>query len=373
MNPQTVAGLLAGDPVAWDRAGRDTSALLETCRREEISGLICHRLRDRPASGAWPAALREELEATSRGDAARELLIQRELVRVLDALGARGVRPILFKGTALAYTRYPHPSLRSRWDTDLLIREADIGSVRTALSALGYAAPLQCDGELLFRQFEFSRADEFGQVHALDFHWAISTQAMFADLLTYHEMDPRAVLVPALGTNGRAPGTVDALLLALIHPVMHHRNQQRLVWVYDVHLLASALDGAGFDELVARAGTKGIAAVCAHGLRLSQEWFGTEVPQRALDGLAAVPVSGQPTATYLTPGRTWADETASTLRTLPRWRDRLRLLREITLPSPAYMLRAYGVTQSTLGKALLPALYLHRGVRGVLRVVGGRK
>ncbi len=373
MNPQRVSALLVGGPVAWDRVGGDASALLETCRSEEVSGLLWHRLRHGSAFGAWPAAVRDALEEAGRGAAARELLIQRELVRVLDALGTGGVRPILLKGTALAYTRYPHPSLRSRCDTDLLIREADIGAVRARLIALGYAAPVQCEGELLFRQFELNRADEFGQFHALDFHWAISTQAMFADLLTYDELDPRAVAVPALGSNGRAPGTVDALLLALIHPVMHHRNEQRLLWVYDVHLLASALDAAGFDELVARAVTQRIAAVCAQGLGTSQEWFRTEIPQQVLAALRAAPALEQPTVAYLAPNRTWRDETASTLRALPRWRDRLRLLREIALPSPQYILRAYGLGGPGLGKALLPALYLHRGVRGVWRLMSGRK
>jgi hypothetical protein len=37
------------------------------------------------------------------------------------------------------------------------------------------------------------------------------------------------------------------------------------------------------------------------------------------------------------------------------------------------MLRAYGVGDTRLGRTLLPALYLHRGVRGVLRVITGRK
>ena len=32
---------------------------------------------------------------------------------------------LVFKGTALAYTCYPEPSLRPRLDTDLLIRRAD--------------------------------------------------------------------------------------------------------------------------------------------------------------------------------------------------------------------------------------------------------
>jgi len=59
---------------------------------------------------------------------------------------------------------------------------------------------------------------------------------------------------------------------------------------------------------------------------------------------------------------------------LPRWSDRLRLLREVTLPGPAYMLKAYGLTSSSLGgAALLPVLYFHRLSSGCLKVIAGRK
>lgn len=373
MNRGALAMFLSEHPKTWDQLAWDPAAFLRTCRAEEIASLVYYRMRGAPAFASWPGQVRDELERASRAALARELLTQRELGRVLAGLDARGISPVLFKGTALAYTIYPHPSLRSRSDTDLLIRSSDTHAVQEALTALGYAPSLLCDGELLFRQFELARDDEFGVSHALDFHWGLSTQAAFADVLTYQELASRAVAVPALGTNARVPATVDALLLALIHPVMHHRNEQRLLWTYDVHLLAQALDPRSFQELARQATDRRVATVCAHGLRVARDWFGTAIPQEVLDQLAAVPLGEQATAAYLDAGRSWAAETAANLHGLPRWRDRLRLLKEIALPTPAYMLQAYGVGGSSLGKALLPALYLHRGVRGVWRVVSGRK
>jgi hypothetical protein len=63
----------------------------------------------------------------------------------------------------------------------------------------------------------------------------------------------------------------------------------------------------------------------------------------------------------------------ASLRGLPCWSDRLRLLREVTLPGPAYMLQAYNVTSSPLGSALLPFLYCHRLVLGGWKVLARRK
>ena len=55
------------------------------------------------------------------------------------------------------------------------------------------------------------------------------------------------------------------------------------------------------------------------------------------------------------------------------WGARLRLLREVAFPAPRYMLQSYGWADTGLTRALLPALYLHRGLRGVSRVVRGEK
>jgi len=373
MSRVALAAILREGPLSWDAVGVEGQRLLQDAHAEEVCGLIYHRQRGSPEFASWPQEVRQALEQEARAAMARELLIQHELLRVLEALDRQAVHPLLLKGAALAYTRYPHPSLRSRSDTDLLIREAERDRVRHALTPLGYRPSLLCDGEILFRQFELAREDAFGVPHALDVHWAISTQAAFADALSYGEMWPRAVSAPALGPHARVPATVDALILALIHPAMHHRNQPRLLWAFDVHLLVGALEPQGFEELVRRAIEKRIAAVCAHGLRVAQDWLGTQVPPGVLPTLGAVPVQAQPTAVYLQAGRSWARETAASLRALSRWRDRLRLLREIALPSPRYLLRAYGLGETGMARTLLPALYLHRGVRGALRVIRGRK
>ena len=369
----TLAALLRGQAPPWHALPAEAEAFVAACMAEDLAPLLWQRLRGTAALGTWPAAVREELAAQARAAIARELLVARELSRVLAALAERNIRPLLFKGSALAYAIYPHPSLRPRNDTDVLVPERDVPGARAALAALGYGDAVQCDGELLFRQFELRRLDDLGARHVLDVHWAVSTQAAFADLLPYEELRPRSVPLTALGPHAAGFGLVDALLLALIHPVMHHKNDERLLWIYDVHLLAGRLERAGFTDLVHRARAKRIAAICARGLERARRLFGSAVPDGVLAELDAMPATDQPTARYLAPGRGWLDETVSSLRGLGSWRKRLRLVKEIAFPSPAYMLRAYGVAGSGWSKALLPALYAHRGMRGVARVLRGKK
>jgi Uncharacterised nucleotidyltransferase len=191
-------------------------------------------------------------------------------------------------------------------------------------------------------------------------------------VLTCEEILPRAVPVPALGPSAMALGNVDALLLACIHPVMHHRNEERLLWVYDIHLLAARLTLVEFEELVRLARTKKVAEVCARGLQLAEAMFGTPVPRQVL---AELDHHGQdePSADYLASERRWHHETIASLRALPRFGQRVRFVREVLLPSSHYMLGAYGLRGKSFGPWLLPALYVHRNLRGVWKILAGKK
>ena len=209
-------------------------------------------------------------------------------------------------------------------------------------------------------------------MHHFDFHWKISTQSVFADLLAYDEIAAAAIEVPSLGEHARTCGSLHALLLACIHPVMHHRNTQLFTWMHDVHLLASGLSESEFDRFAELAIAKHVSAICAHQLSVSRRWLHTRIPESVTLKLDAVP-GPEASAAYLQRNREWADELISSVRGLPRWGDRLRLLREVALPGPAYMLKAYGLTPLWLGASLLPVFYLHRLVFGGWKVLAGQK
>jgi hypothetical protein len=291
---------------------------------------------------------------------------------VLEALAADRIHPILLKGTALAYTVYEAPSSRPRSDTDLLVGRQDVDAVRRIMAGLGYAATNFCDGERLFHQFEVQKEDAFAVSHTFDIHWKISTQSVFADTLTYQELRDAAWPIPGLGAHARGAAPVHALLLACIHPVMHHRNVERLIWIYDVHLLASKLSPPQLETFTRLALEKRVATICAHELRLARTQFATKVPDAVVDRLESS-ANREPSAQYLRPGRRWHDEIISSAQGLPGWQARAQLVREVLFPNPRYMLAAYGAPADARGVALLPAFYIHRAVRGVWRVLTGRK
>ena len=86
----------------------------------------------------WPVAFLDELRRNFRDSVVKEMIVRRELSHVLASLAAGGVRPLLFKGAALAFTHYPAPPTRPRVDADLLIVPAEVQAATGILERLGY-------------------------------------------------------------------------------------------------------------------------------------------------------------------------------------------------------------------------------------------
>jgi hypothetical protein len=321
--------------------------VLAAARAEGIHLLLADRLR--------LAAMDEEL----REAAVVEALRARELRTVLAGLPA-GVRPIVFKGAALAQTHYPRSELRPRADTDLMIRSSDRDAVAHALIGLGYDRMPEVDGEEAVGQFHFQRHDSNGLFHALDVHWRVSNVRVFADVLTYDELTRDAVALPALGPHAWAPSPVHALLVACVHRVAHHGDTDDLLWLFDVYLLARAFTSRERDEFTALASERRMRAVCAKALTLADELFGG-VDAEWMTALSAPASVSEPSAAFLGGGLRQVDILKSDLAATEGWRSRATLLREHLFPSAAFMYERYG----RRAKLALPGLYMHRIVTGL--------
>jgi Uncharacterised nucleotidyltransferase len=366
-----LVALMRRERTSWESLGVTVAEFLDACAQNDLTNLIYKRLAAQGWPHDWPQEIRHTLAPIIRRGAAIELARAMEIKSVLARLHREGIEPVLLKGAALAYSIYDDPADRPRDDTDLLIREEDVGKVEEVLCRSGYIRARQCDGTALFCQFALQRTDHLGITHALDFHWKISTQALFANVLTYSELAAQARPIPALGDHARAPAAHHSLLLACIHPAMHHRNVERLLWTYDIHLLLSNMQ-IDFDLYTPLALERRVAAICRERLLLAQARFVSPLPNRVVADLS-VGSEDEPSRAYLRPGRRWHDDLASSLRNMPDWRERGRLVAEVLFPARNYMLDTYGFSRSPQAFAVLPFLYVHRAVRGACNVLRGHK
>jgi hypothetical protein len=367
---EVLSSILRGDVTQWPFASAEAEPLfLDTASRHGVQTLIAFSLRKAGALKMWPASVREALDREAIQSAIVSQLLNDEASRVLEALARAGARPLLMKGAGLAHTHYAVPSLRPRSDTDLFMRGDEITIGRRVLQELGYVQAAQISGQLLTGQCAYVKDDCHGVRHAYDIHWAAANPRLFAELLTVDECESQAVRVAALGDHAWSLGAVHALLLACVHRVAHHNDTGMLLWIHDIHLLASRLNQDQADEFGTLAAKKGVKSLCARGLALANLCFATRAPGSLLGALNTG--ESEPSAAYLGGRMRNVDVLLSDLHTLPDGRRRLQLLREHVFPPAKYMLQRYGLADRRLLPGflpvLLPFLYADRVIRGMPR------
>jgi len=285
-----------------------------------------------------------------------EALRLADLREVLAALGGAAV---IMKGTALAYSIYPAPELRPRSDTDLLIERGEIDRVRRVLTSIGFDETPTSGDELGVRQHSFSRHDRFGVRHIYDVHLDIANNAVVSDALRYDELRARAVALTAISPDAFGPCNADALLHACIHRVVHHHDSDRLIWLYDIHLLRERMTDDEHREFWDLAAERRVTAICAASVEAANRAFGGAALPSGLR------VTGdEPSSAFLDRHRRYSAVIAGDLAALPGWRARLKRLRQLAFPPPSFMMQSFGAPS----RALLPLLYAYRGLRGVTRM-----
>ncbi len=249
-------GVAAGDVASATVEGR---ALFAAAKTERVLAPAFRSMIDTGGVESIPDDVRREIRRTlvlASGEAA---LRYAELTEVLHALQAAGVGAVLLKGAALAHTVYAHPEDRWATDVDLLIADDRRTAAMHVFEGLGYTMPWGVRGEWTSHQFFYSRSMKAGLTSAIDVHWRISNRHRYAGVLTYAALRARSQPVPALGEAARAISLPDALLHAAIHRVGHHRDlHQPLLWLYDVHLLATAMTSDQIATCARRAETCGV-------------------------------------------------------------------------------------------------------------------
>ena len=149
-------------------------------------------------------------------------------------------------------------------------------------------------GDLIIHELGCYKTSGGGFTHALDVHWRLNNAALLSERFTFAELAAAAVPIPALGPHAQGLGSVHALLLACMHRVAHlpEGNADRLIWLYDIHLLAQHLIDQQWQEIVILTEERGV-------VRSVPQWLG-QCPDVVRDG----PARGgfEPAAGWRRPG-----------------------------------------------------------------------
>jgi putative nucleotidyltransferase-like protein len=334
-----------------------STVIVDAARRHGIHLVLAHVGGGVAQDDGIRAALSADLRKAAIADLLREAILR----RLLADLAAAGVNPLLIKGAGLAYTLYRQPHLRPRGDVDLLIRRADLETADRALVAAGWRRAVEQTSERVTSQRHYALGETPSIAEQLDVHWKIAVPQIFGDTLGFEELAARAVPIAALGPAARTLSRPDALLLACLHRVAHHQDAIDLLWLWDIHLLASGLsdpERALFTELAIR---RSMRAVCVRGLELAWGCFATPRVMDLIDALRpAAADPPEPSMRFLGGGLRQVDLLRGDLATLSGWRARVALVGGHLFPNAAYMRSMY----PRWPVAALPFAYVHRIVRG---------
>jgi hypothetical protein len=312
-----------------------------------------------PSGAVAPATIASRLRRILADAEALSMLRTRELRRVLDALASAGLKAVVIKGAHLAHAIYSSPALRPRTDTDLAIDQRDHERAAQALHALGYRRIVHVRGSLILGQCHFESVDATGVEHAIDLHWRVAAPLVLRDVRTPSALLRDAVPIAALGSAAIGPALHDALIIACVHLVAHHREMPRLLWLHDIALLARALDAGAAERFALIAQLERVRALCGVALRRAHEFSPDEALAGVIARLDALPAREEPSARLLETNRK-AGELWLDLRAARSWDERLVLVKEHAWPDVDYM-------RATHGQAWLPFAYARRAFRGALR------
>jgi hypothetical protein len=110
-------------------------AVLDEARRRRLVGRLSRSI----AAGDWSATDQQAEQAATahRRIAARDLLLERQLLATVAGLRAAGIRPLALKGPVLAHLVYATPADRSFRDVDLLVPAAQMDLAVSTLETSG--------------------------------------------------------------------------------------------------------------------------------------------------------------------------------------------------------------------------------------------
>lgn len=294
---------------------------------------------------------------------ANEQLKRAALTELFGAFANAGLeRNILFKGSALAYTVYEQPWLRPRSDSDILIELAEHPAFAEVLFALGYQKLFAIEGRHISYQHTYSKQLAGQSVMNIDIHWRINNRQALAKSYGVDELIESGSVVNAICSHAKVPNPVDSLLIASLHRLGHHHNEERLTWLHDIHLLANTLEVQQWSLLCNKAEQKNLAGITLDALKFTQRLFETSIPKSTMDNLRSAATQKENSQVFLNRQLPEWRYFLADVKALDGWRNKANLLWENLFPTPDYVRQQMATKSATYA-------YIKRALRGVSRFI----
>lgn len=272
-------GRASSSPAPLPTTESDWQRVLNLALRHGLGPLVAAELLGCRNLGL-PAAIVAQATAIRERAARRALSQIAELLRVLAVFQREGIPALTFKGPLLAEQAYGDVSLRSCFDLDIFVPEAEVLRAKQVLLALGYRPEFTL---LPHQEADLLRIEcEYTFIHAttgarVDLQWRPRAR-YFSFPLPARELWERSLSTTLAGHPVKTFAMEDLVLMLLVHGAKHTWNR-----LDQVSTLAAVLrnhPGLDWSAVEQRAREYGAHRMLLLGVHLAAAWFSAPVPDR---------------------------------------------------------------------------------------------
>lgn len=322
--------------------------IIEEAIAQRVAAILFRWLNNLNHQHLIPIHLLNLLKQQMVRQAAWNLLLTKELGRILAACQQRGIACIPIRGPVFAAQLYGDCSMRQMDDLDLLVHREDLSSIKEIFDHLGYARHEQRPGFLE----TFSYSLEF--IHPrhgvmVEPHWTL----VYPPFVATAAMEPiwaRAVKQRLMGMDTWTLSQADLVLHLFLH-LLHKGEHTPLLWYYELDTLISQKQSPlDWNVFVHQAQAMGQAGLIADVLATLIHHFHSTIPDSIMSRLLrpsrpSPSISPHPMRDHmLAQSSLNGREEFALLCSLQGVRPRIQYAYALLFPSPQYMAQRYGLS-----------------------------
>lgn len=254
-------------------------------RRHAVLPLVYRQLQN-SVSDLIPAEQLARLKKHYQENAARNVVLTSELVRLIRLFADSQIEAIPYKGPLLAQFAYNDIALRRFVDLDVMVLKEDVSKAREILLQEGYLpakALTAAQQQVLLRtqhNIQFIRDD---RKFIVELHWEVASH-LFVSSVNAEELWENLVSTELLGATIKTLSTEDLLFSLCVHGSRH--LWEKLSWVCDVAELVARHE-IDWSKLIRRTEHTDSARMFFLGLRLAHDLLEANLPASISESITA--------------------------------------------------------------------------------------
>lgn len=265
---------LAAQGLNWDK-------VLKIAQRNGLLPLLFFHL-SRNCPEVMPAEPSQFLRDYFQKNSAFNLLLTGELLRLLTVFEENGIRPICYKGPAMAMMLYGNITLRQFCDLDIMVPEVDVWRATDLLIVRGFEPhfdipPARRQAFIRLGYVRLFRR-EAGRI-LVELHWRLASR-FFGVRFDARGLEQRAATIELQGTRVFAPAAEDLLLMLSVHGAKD--LWEKLEWVAGIAELIRGTPDLDWPRVLRQAKWMRCERMLLLALQLAEDLLEAPVPVAVL-------------------------------------------------------------------------------------------